>query len=96
MRRKDALAFVGRLIQALEVHQRPGGEDLVAVDAMAVTLPKTQRHGCKKFNNKAVGGGVVWSYQIRARQGASPVRLLATVNGAWHDGSIMRAVQLIS
>lgn len=96
LRRNDALGFVHRLVQVLERRHRPRCSDLIAIDGMAVTLPKTQRHGCKKFNNRTVGGGVLWSYQIKAREGSSPVRLLATVHGAWHDGSLMRAVELIS
>jgi hypothetical protein len=94
LRRVDVLAFARLLVHALEAHHRPRRDDLVAIDGMAVTLPKTQRHGCKKFNNRTVGGGVVWAYQINARKGLSPVQLLATIQGAWHDGSIMRSVAL--
>ena len=62
---------------------------------MALTLPKTQRHGCAKFNNNTVGGGVVWAYMVNAASGASPVKVLKIIEGAWCDSKIMREVSLI-
>ena len=96
LRRVDALAFVRRLVQALECSHQPGSGELVAIDGMAVTLPATQRHACKKMNKNTVGGGVVWTYQIAARKGSCPVQLLEVIQGAWHDSPVMRKVRLIA
>jgi hypothetical protein len=96
LRRKSAAAFVRRLLSRLEDCSAPRRADLIAIDGMALTLPKTQRHRCKKFNDKTVGGGVVWSYRIDARKGSCPVRLLATIQGAWHDSRVMRGVALVA
>jgi hypothetical protein len=94
--RASMLRFVQRLVGALESTHKPGEEELVALDGMAVTLPKTQRHNCAKFNNKTVGGGVVWAYMIQAAKGVSPVQVLKIVEGAWHDTKVMRTVRLIA
>jgi hypothetical protein len=96
LRRVDARAFVGGLIQTLGSHHKPRRDDLVAIDGMAVTLPKTRRHACKKMNNNTVGGGVVWCYQIATRKGWCPVQLLDVVQGAWHDSKVMRKISLIA
>jgi hypothetical protein len=73
---------------------KPGQEELVALDGMALTLAKTRRHACKKFNDKTVGGGVVWAYMVNAARRMSPVKVLAVVEGAWHDSKVMRNVSL--
>lgn len=96
LRRVDARAFVGGLIQTLGFHHKPRRDDLVAIDAMAVTLPRTQRHACKKLNNNTVGGGVVWCYRIAARNRGCPVQLLDVIQGAWHDSKVMRKIALIA
>ena len=69
--------------------------ELVAVDSMAISLPKTRRHHCKKVNNATVGGGVLWSLGIRKhyRRGL-PVQVLRVVQGAWHDSKVIREVSL--
>jgi hypothetical protein len=80
----------------VESTYRPGKKDIVAIDGMAVTLPKTQRHNCKKFNDKTVGGGVVRSYMVTAVRGVCPVKVLKIVQGAWHDSVIMHGIALIA
>lgn len=80
----------------LQTTHEPGEGDLVAVDGMAVTLPKTQRHGCRKVNNKTVGGGVVWAYMIKATRGICPIKVLRIVEGAWHDSKAMGGVSLVA
>jgi hypothetical protein len=94
--RSSTLRFVQRLVGCLESTHTPGDEELVGLDAMALALPKTQRHNCKKYNDKTVGGGVVWAYMVHAAKGISPVRVLKIVEGAWHDTKVMRTVSLIA
>lgn len=94
--RASFLAFVRLLVEIVECTYRPGKNDIVAIDGMAVTLPKTQRHNCEKFNDKTVGGGVVWSYMVTAARGVCPVKVLKVVQGAWHDTVIMRGIKLIA
>jgi hypothetical protein len=97
LRRPSSLSFLRRLVSRLEGRSRPGArEALIAIDGMAVTLPKTQRHRCKKSNNATVGGGVVWAYMINAAQGICPVKVLKLVEGAWHDTQVMRSVELVA
>lgn len=95
MERRSFVTFVKRMVGILESTHAPGEGDLVAIDGMAVTLPKTQRHNCAKFNNKTVGGGVVWAYMVHATRGMCPVRILDVIRGAWHDGTVMRGIELI-
>lgn len=94
--RASTLRFVQRLVGCLESTHTPGDEELVGLDGMALTLPKTQRHNCKKFNDKTVGGGVVWAYMVHAVRDVSPVRVLKITEGAWHDTTVMRKVDLIA
>jgi hypothetical protein len=94
LRRPTAVRFVQALLERLQPWAAPGAGELVAIDSMALTLSKTRRHGCQKFNNKTVGGGVLWAYQLQARRGLSPVRLLKTMVGAWSDAVQMRGVEL--
>lgn len=94
LRRASSLAFVRAMVAMLETTHEPGSEELVPIDGMALTLPRTQRHTCKKFNDKTVGGGVVWAYMVNAARGMSPVKVLAVVEGAWHDSKVMRKVNL--
>ena len=95
-RRATFAAFVKRMVGLLECQHTPGRGELVALDGMAVTLPKTQRHHCKKYNHTTVGGGVVWTYMIHAARGICPVKVLRVVQGAWHDSVILRQVPLIA
>jgi hypothetical protein len=92
--RATFLAFVRRMVEIVECTHRPGKKAIIAIDGMAVTLPKTQRHNCKKFNDKTVGGGVVWSYMVTAARGVCPVKVLKIVQGAWHDSVIMHGIAL--
>lgn len=94
--RGSTLRFVQRLVGWLESTHSPGDEELVGLDGMALTLPKTQRHHCKKYNDKTVGGGVVWAYMVQAAKDISPVRVLKIVEGAWHDTKVMRTVSLLA
>lgn len=92
--RGSSLEFVQSMLNCLESTRTVKREELISIDGMAVTLPKTQRHNCKKFNNKTVGGGVVWTFAINCARGACPVKLLKTVQGAWHDSKVIQDVQL--
>jgi hypothetical protein len=94
--RASLFAFVKRLVECLESRHCPAGGELVAVDGMAVSLPKTRRHGCKKMNNNTVGGGVVWAYMIEARKSICPIKVFKTIEGAWHDTVVMRTVELVA
>jgi hypothetical protein len=97
LRRPSSLGFLRRLVGHLEGRPRGGSKEaLEAIDGMAVTLPKTRRHHCKKSNNATVGGGVVWAYMIDAAKGISPVKVLKLIEGAWHDTTVMRGVELIA
>jgi hypothetical protein len=97
LRRPSSLGFLRRLVGHLEGRPRGGSQEaLEAIDGMAVTLPKTRRHHCKKSNNATVGGGVVWAYMIDAAKGISPVKVLKLIEGAWHDTTVMRGVELIA
>lgn len=95
VRRASSLRLAQAMLAILESTHKPGDNELVAIDGMAVTLPKTQRHQCKKYNDKTVGGGVVWTYMINVAQGVCPVKILKIVEGAWHDSKVMRGVKLI-
>lgn len=70
--------------------------DIVVLDSMAVSLPKTRRHNCAKMNNKTVGGGVLWGFCITAARTWCPVQIYSIMEGAWHDGTVMRKVKLLS
>lgn len=96
LRRASSLAFVQRLVGILESKHVERKDDLIPIDGMALSLPKTQRHRCKKMNDKTVGGGVIWAYLIRAAKGVSPVKVLKVVEGAWHDTTVMRTVQIVA
>jgi hypothetical protein len=95
LRRPSSVAFVQAMVGILETAHEPDRDELVGIDGMAVTLPKTQRHGCKKYNHRTVGGGVVWTFMINAAVGVTPVKVLKVVEGAWHDSKVMRTVALI-
>jgi hypothetical protein len=96
LRRGCSLSYVQGLIERLEHRHRPRRDALVAIDGMAVTLPATQRHRCKKYNRRTVGGGVIWTYAIEAARGLCPVRVLKVVSGAWRDCAQMKEVALIA
>lgn len=96
LRRPAALALVKLLVGRLETSHAPGQEELVPVDGMAYTLPKTQRHRCKKFNDKTVGGGVVWAFMVNAASGVCPIKVLKVIEGAWCDSKVMRTVALLA
>ena len=66
---------------------RPPTDGLVAVDFMCLSLPSTRRHGCAKINGATVGLGVLFALAVDHRPGQRPAQVLATVDGAWHDGT---------
>lgn len=94
--RHVSLSYVRALVERLQATHAPGDEQLVAIDGMALTLAKTRRHRCAKFNNNTVGGGVVWSWMIDMARGVSPLKVLKVVTGAWSDSKVMRDVALIA
>lgn len=89
-------AFVRAMVERLQGTHAPGDNQLAAIDGMALTLSKTRRHHCAKYNNRTVGGGVVWAWMIGARRGCSPLKVLAMIAGAWCDSGVMRGVALIA
>lgn len=95
LERASSLAFVRAMVGVLETAHEPGRDELVGIDGMAVTLPKTQRHKCKKYNHRTVGGGVIWTFLVNAAAGVTPVKVLKVIEGAWHDSKVMRGVSLI-
>lgn len=94
LRRQSGVKFLRSLIGRLETTSRYRKGELVAIDSMAVMFGKHRRHHCHKANNHAVGGGVLWSYQIAARAGTCPVRLVRWIHGAWNDAKLMEDVML--
>jgi hypothetical protein len=94
LRRKSGVEFVLSLIRQLESGSRYQRGDLVAIDSMAVMFGRKRRHHCEKVNNHAVGGGVLWTYQVDTRSGACPVRLLRCMRGAWNDAGLMSEMKL--
>lgn len=78
----------------MQARQRVRREDLVVIDSMAVTLPATQRHRCRKYNDKTVGGGVLWAMTIDAARGICPIRVLKVLAGAWCDTAQMAGIAL--
>lgn len=95
LRRRSSLAFVKGMVGILETRHEPGRDELVGIDGMPVTLPKTQRHQCAKYNHRTVGGGVVWTYMVNAVAGVTPVKVLQVLEGAWHDSKVMQNIALI-
>lgn len=68
--------------------------DILVLDSMAVTLPRTRRHHCAKFNDNTVGGGVSWALHLNASRSCSPLTILRTMAGAWNDSRAMCGVAL--
>jgi hypothetical protein len=95
LRRVSGVKFLRSLIGSLETTSQYRRNDLVALDSMALTIGKNRRHHCERYNNHAVGGGVLWAYQIRSNAGTCPVRLLKFMRGAWNDASLMIDVVLV-
>jgi hypothetical protein len=95
VKRVSSLKFVQCLVEKLQCDHKPGNEELVVLDGMALTIPKTRRHGCKKFNHKTVGGGVIWAYMVEATKGVCPVKVIQIIEGAWADSKIMQSISLI-
>jgi len=96
LRRASSLAMVKVLIARLEEGFHPGELALVALDSMAASLRKTQRHGCKAMTRTAVGGGVLWAFCVDAVRGACPVKMLKFTHGAWSDSKTLMGIDLVS
>jgi hypothetical protein len=96
LRRLSSITMVQALLDALASRHRPRRGDLIAIDSMPLTLPATLRHGCARINRWTAGGGVLWAFALNAARGASPVRILKTIEGAWGDASLMADVDLIA
>jgi hypothetical protein len=95
LRRSSSLRVAEALVErAGQQGRRWGSRDRIALDSMPLTLPDTYRHGCKRINAQAVGGGVLWAFNLRARRGTDPVRVLKFLRGAWHDSRAIRDVVL--
>lgn len=95
LRRASSLRMVRALVERASEQGRPWGRrDRIALDSMPLTLPDTYRHGCEPINAQAVGGGVLWAFNLRARRGTNPVRVLKFLRGAWHDSRAIRDVVL--
>ena len=96
LRRPTFFEFVRRLVEDIApVDERAARDEaLVAIDSMAVSLPATQRHGCRKINRDTVGVGLLWTFVIDAAKGVCPVRVLKVVEGAWHDAPHIREATL--
>ena len=93
--RPSSLGFVRGLVEHLERGHRPGSGDLVAIDAMALTVSSRQRHRAKLCNRQTAGGAVVWAYWLGARRGQCPVKVLKVIEGAWCDSRAMLGVELV-
>lgn len=89
-------AFATLCRARLERHWTPQAGELVPIDSMALTLPKTQRHGCQKFNDKTVGGGVIWALALGGGRRVCPVKILTIVEGAWSDAKQLSALPLLA
>jgi hypothetical protein len=95
LNRPSAAAFARAILEEVSdqlYREQPG--DLVAIDTMMITLPKTQRHGLERCNNTTVGCGILWLFNTSARAGQSPVRLVTIRPGAWHETTAMREAEL--
>ena len=95
LKRDSSLAFARKLLQRLEATHAPRKGELIGVDSMALSLPKTRRHHCKKSNSNTVGVGVLWTFAVKTLKGASPVKILKIAEGAWHDTTLMDTVTLV-
>lgn len=94
--RASSWRLVARMIERLATRGQPREHELIALDSMAVSLSKTQRHRCAKMNDNTVGGGVLWAFRLRTRAGESPVEVLKLTDGAWHDSCLMAGVLLLA
>lgn len=94
--RPSSLAYVRSLVKSMEALHRPGKGRFVALDSMAAALRATQRHQCKRMNDKSAGGGVLWAFMIDAVPGCCPVQVLKVMAGAWNDSHQMAGIRLIA
>jgi hypothetical protein len=95
--RASSLHFVQRLIERLCANSKPSRGELIAVDSMALSLPKTRRHACAKMNNNTVGVGVLWSLRLGVKKkGQSPIQIHRIIDGAWHDSTLIKSIAFIA
>jgi len=97
LKRRGCLRFVKEIYSHLIESSAEEQSPLVAIDSMAVTLPKTQRHRCKRMNNNTVGGGALIAFCLDTdERKLTPVRVLKTIAGPWNDSYRIRDVELIA
>jgi hypothetical protein len=94
LRRPSGVAFVRLLVDGLACRIRYRKDELVALDSMAIVFGSNRRHHCERFNDQAVGGGVLWSYRIKTPAGQCPVGLIKLIRGSWNDAGLMKDVCL--
>jgi hypothetical protein len=64
---------------------------LVVIDAMPITLGYGRGRSCRRYNNVARGGGVLWALWLKPPPGACPLAQLSLMRGAWSDVKLLRA-----
>lgn len=96
LRRLSFVCMAREMVRVMTGDSRGGEWDVVALDSMAVTFKNTRRHGCKKFNDTTVGGGVLWSWNVYAPSGQSPLQVLRVMAGAWSDAVALWASSLVA
>lgn len=94
--RRVSLRCAQHLVESLQGNHRPRRDDLVALVSMPVTLPRTVRHRCARYNGRTVGGGVLWSFALRARHNTCPVKIHKVIAGSWNDATLMNDVELLA
>lgn len=94
LRRASSLGMVRALMDRLQDWHRPQAGQLIAIDSMALSLPRSCQHGCKPVNRRTVGGGVLWAFMIEALAGVNPVKVLKIISGPWHDTQAIVAAPL--
>ena len=95
LRRPSTLALARWFVERLAALGRPQGHELVALDSMAMTLPRSRR-GCTPISSCTVGGGVLWSYRVDVPRGAHPIQILKITAGPWSDTKVVRQAGLIA
>ena len=96
LRRRSFLQLAQALLNILQGRHRPKPGQLLALDSMPLTLPSSQRHGCRRINATTVGGGVLWQFMIDAARGVCPVKILRQILGPWRDSQLVAELQLLA
>ena len=95
IRRLSTLTLARCFVDQLAALGRPQGDELVALDSMAISLPRSRR-GCTPINAYARGGGVLWSYRVDAPRGAHPIQILKITAGPWSDTKTVGQADLVA